>query len=240
MKNATPHATRKRKELVKDPEAYIEALGRHDNHALEEVLSQKDGRGTVVRLILGATTTMPTRALTYIAAAGRLMQRLPAEQLQVISANAIGEAVNGKRRDQTDPQFAGLAHIGAHLLEHAMPEVAERTVFAFDTLAPQMSTIRGVTEIALQKAGEIRSTLELQAQTHRGDFVTYTAAHVVNQDTPHLRIDPLFPAQVVQPERIVSIGCQKEKTFYAARLAVRALMEIDDLLPSVQVFTEHV
>ncbi len=240
MNNLTPHATRMRKKLVKDPTAYLEAVGKHDNAAFETVLTSLDGKGTAIRLFLGAAAIMPVRALTYVASAARLATLIPAEQLQIISVNTLGEAVNKIPRMTSVPQFERLTEASIKMLTSHIPEVVHKTVFALDTETPAIAAVRPHVEAALQQNRDLLGILATQGQRHGGDFLTYTAAHTVFQDTDKLQLEPLAGCSPIAPERIVSIGCQKEKDFYVARLAVRSLMGEEECIPSVQVFTQHV
>ena len=51
-----------RKVLLRHKAAYVESVGKTDMATLGAVAQQADGDGTVLRLIMGATETMPLRA----------------------------------------------------------------------------------------------------------------------------------------------------------------------------------
>lgn len=225
-----------RKQLIRDDTAYVESLGGNQDN-LGEMLRHTDGEGTVVRLFFGASRKLPFRALSYVASAARVAQMLPAEQVQVICTSAVGERVNGIPADEAADQFKGIARFGNHILQHTMPDMLERTIFAHDIATPATEELEPLVEQALLDDPVLRQILSNKGAKHNGDFVAYGAAHVAYQDTGRLELDS--PDQV-SAKRIISVGGQSERPFFALRQAVRGLMPEDDLAPALQVFTRHV
>ncbi len=227
--------------LIKAKDAYVETIGKQDIESLADVIAHPDGGGTVVRQIFGATEDMPFRALTYLASAARVAQIIPCEQLQIVGANHLGATINDVPRERSRSNTNLLAAVGMRFLNECMPDVAEKTVFAEDTMTPLIDFIRPLTERVIDESPEIKGSLSRKGNKHGSDFVSYGAAHTAYQDTRALRLEPLLTEQdVVRSDRIVTVGCQQERLFYNLRMGVRELMPEDVLIPSVQVFTRHV
>lgn len=226
--------------LIKAKDAYVETIGKQDIESLADVVAHPDGDGTVVRQIFGATDNLPFRALTYVASAARVAQIVPCEQLQIVSANYLGAQINGVPRERSHRSTDLLATVGMRFLKECMPDIAEKTVFAEDTMTPLVDFIRPLTEQVVETSPDIKASLSRKGNKHGSDFISYGAAHTAYQDTRALRLDPLEDQAVVRPDRIVTVGCQQERLFYALRMAVRELMPDNVLIPSVQVFTHHV
>jgi len=183
---------------------------------------------------------MPLRSLSYVASAARLAQLVPAEQVQIVCTSSVGEQVNGISADESAEQFGMLARFGSHMLEKAMPDTYERTIFAHDTPTAAVETVRPLVDQVLAADHRLNKTLRDKSQKHGSDFATYGAAHVVYQDTGRLELAEIGSTPAIDAQRIVTIGCQQERTFYGLRIGVRQLLHPEDLVPSVQVFTQHI
>ncbi len=234
----SPHYVRKR--LIASSEAYVESVGKTDIDTLGYAVDSPDGKGNIVRLILGATTHMPLRALTYVDSAVRIAQLLPCEQLQIIHANKLGSRVNGINPDEARRQAELLALATRNHVQKIAPDIAERLLHAEDTPL-DLSPFLPLSEAALAY-GPIGEKLLQKGAKHGGDAVVYAAAHCAFQDTDQLELSALMadsPDQV-QAERIISVGCEQERTFYAARMAMRQLAVSIDLVPTAQIFTKHI
>lgn len=235
----SPHKLKRT--LIKDKKAYVETVGKEDMTALQEVLGQSGDKGTVVRLFLGATTSMPLRALSYVASAARVARNIPCDQLQVISVNKLGERINAIPLAESQQQSQILAALGSILVRGFMPEVADKTVFAEEAHIEDVERFVPLAKTVLQEAPALTQSLRDKGAKHGGDYVTYSAAHLVNQDTALLELDPISgTAPVNDVQRIVAVGCQQERTFYDLRMGMRSLVDASELIPAVQVFTHHV
>ncbi len=235
----SPHKAKRM--LVKDKKAYVETVGKGDMPALQEVMAQKDGTGTVVRIFLGATSCMPLRALSYVASAARVAQNIPCEQLQIISVNKLGEQINKVPLAESQRQSRILATLGSYLIRGFMPEIAGKTVFAEEAHIEDVERFVPLVETVMQVAPALHRSLQDKGAKHGGNFIAYSAAHVVNQDTSLLELEPISEMSPVNDvQRIVTVGCQQERTFYDLRMMMRSLADASKLIPSVQVFTHHV
>lgn len=237
----SPHYVRRK--LLKHKPAYIESVGMTDIATLSGVVDAPNGEGTVLRLVMGATEKMPFRALSYIHSALRVAQIIPFEQLQIVHANNLGHEVNGLRLEEVRRQSLVLAQMATLLISSVDPAMFGKVLHAEDTpidLAPFIP----LAKTALTSDVSLGDTLSRKGVRHNGEHVTYTAAHCAFQDTDRLTLQPILsqltaPEQV-RSERIVSIGCKQERTFYLARMAMRGLANDIGLVDSAQVFTQHV
>ncbi len=234
----SPH--RMKRVLIKDELAYVETIGKQDIENMTEVLAHPDGNNTVVRSFFGATENMSIRALSYVVSAARVSQLVPCEQLQIISVNNLGAEINGVSQTKAHSSTEILSDVGMRLLRAAMPDVAEKTIFAEDSPTQAVTETRPLAELAIRQDPELGQNLQKKGNKHGSDFVSYGAAHAVFQDTALLEPVSLSDTEAVTPERIITVGCQQERTFYRLRMALRQLLQPDLLIPSVQVFTKHV
>lgn len=226
-------AKAKAKELIHDIPAYIESAGKIDI----DTLGHTEQSRTVLRLILGATATMPHRAISYVDSALRTAQHFPDSQLQIIHANTLGVKIN-----RLDPETVHLRAIqlGEHIvsrLELFDPELAKRTIHAVDTPANTEQFHDLATE-ALGKNERLRQKMMVKGKEHGGNATRYIAGHYAFQDTNILELDVLTgPDQMTDSDRIISIGCQQERNFYAARMGMQMLRAPD--VATAQIFTKH-
>lgn len=238
-KRSSPHFLRNK--LIKNKEAYVESVGKLDLETLSEVRDAQDGKGTVLRLIMGATQTMPLRALTYVDAALRCAQAMPFEQLQIIHANEIGHVVNAVPREEAAQQAVLLAHVARMHIRAVAPDLSGKVLHASDTPLDLGSCI-SLARMVFNTNPELAQLLNSKGEKHGGNSEQYTAAHFAFQDTDQMVLDPLFPSEApmqAKAERIVSIGCLQERPFYLARMAMRELCCSSGLVASAQIFTKH-
>lgn len=235
---SSPHFLRK--QLLKTQSAYVESVGKLDIDTFSDVRDAPDGKGTIVRLILGATATMPLRAISYVDAAMHCAMMMPFEQLQIVHANEIGHSVNGVPRPEAIQQSTLLAQLARIHIKAAAPDVFERVLHATDTpldLEPFAPLVRKMFE----QNPSLANTLNTKGKKHGGNSEIYTAAHFAFQDTDAMKLEPLLsgsPGQA-EAERIVSIGCLQERPFYLARMAMRNVADLKGTVGSAQIFTKH-
>lgn len=236
----SPHFVRKK--LINSKEAYIESVGREDMATLGEVFDAPNGKGNVLRLIFGATKCMPLRALSYVESAVRIAQILPNQQLQVIFANNLGSSINGHNLAQVREQSVRCAAVSRMMIVGHHQAMAQKVGFYEDKPNEQVELIRPKIEAMLSLGDSNTAKLNARGERHNGDHISYTAAHIVYQDTDCLDLTKLsiIEPDPVTPERIVSIGSQKEIEFYKARMAGRLVVDEMQLLPTAQIFTRHV
>lgn len=242
MEHSIPGLARKtRTQLINDKRAYVETVGRHDINTLGEAMIVPQGDRTVIRLIFGATHMMPTRSLSYAAAALQCARTIPQSQVQIIHANHLGERVNGVPIEITTAQSRLLGHSLDELIDESFPDLAHRVLHAQDS-PMETNQFAVLAQSALDNNPAIARKLLAKGSKHGGDALHYTAAHFAFQDTDNLVLDPVLgnsPEQL-PADRIISVGCMQESTFYMARMAMRAAAAGEiSMVSSAQVFTRH-
>lgn len=233
-----------RKQLLGDHSLYIESVGKIDMaHLAPDPRAEKTGK-TVMRLILGATEEMPFRALSYIDTAIRTAHTLGSDidQLQVIHANYVGNRINNINKFKSDDAAKRLADAAQEIA--AMRSAGDLSILhAIDTPLDTKRFER-LAKTALDSDPAIANKLMQRGAKHGGDALAYTAVHFAFQDTGLLELHPLLhdaPPQATG-ERIISLGCQQEQTFYQARMTMRNFTTDDDgmIANTAQIFTKHV
>jgi hypothetical protein len=227
-----------KKQLVRDPEAYIESVGQPDAHSLVDAVDHPEMGSTVLRLILGASPHIPERGLSYVDSILRVARHIPATQIQIVHANHLGNKVNGVDLTQSNREAYNLGHkIDRHLRK--FPELEDRVLHAVDT-PHDTDQYAGAVTAALDTEPELSARLQVKGSKHGGDAFRYTAAHYAFQDTDNLQLDAVrsgAPDQV-SADTIVSVGCQQERQFYRARMAMQALLPPE--VRTAQLFTKHI
>lgn len=234
----SPHHVRRT--LLKNKTLNIESVGKHDMATLSDVADSPQGDATILRLIMGARRAMPARALSYIDTALRIAEVLPCEQLQIVHVNTLGEMVNGIDASQSREMSTRLAVLARLHAQAFFPGLVEKVLHAEDTPF-DLAAFQRASEVVFTSQPAIAEPLLGKGTKHGGDAVTYASAHSAFQDTDRLELRSLIPDMPDQAsaERIVSIGCQQERVFYATRMAMRPLLLTEGLLDTAQLFTGH-
>jgi len=241
MRNETPLATRMKKDLIKDDLAYVDSVPKSDLPEMEKLLQTSDSKGCLMRVFIGASESIPVRALGYVASAARVHELMPVEQVQIISVANLGSAVNGVDLETVRSQFKRFASVSRFMLRQNRPDLDDIFVFCEDTDAnhQNIDDLTPVVAEVLRSDSSLRDNLSKRGSKHGGDFRAYTAAHVAYQDLPGLELRSVDGEVRNEPEQVVSIGCLQEKIFHMARNAICEKLKPTDLLPSIQVFTLH-
>ena len=240
MSETSPHHVRKK--LIKQKDTYIESVGKQDMATLGHAYDVEDGKGTVLRMIFGATAAMPLRAVTYIDSALRIAKQIPHEQLQIVHANSLGTQVNPIERRDATRQARALAGLVRFHVAACHPEMEGRVLHAEDSPL-ELELFTAAAEKVLAENPALAMPLTEKGGKHGGDAVVYASAHSAYQDTDLLELEPLLddaPSQV-NAERIISIGCDQERLFYGVRMLMRgALPPVVPLVETAQIFTKHI
>jgi hypothetical protein len=238
MSETSPHFVRKK--LLKQTDCYVESVGKQDITALGQAMDVIEGKGTVLRLVFGATAAMPLRAITYADSALRIASVIPHEQLQIVHANTLGSRLNAVDRQDARNQAELLAAI-VRFHSARFGDIADKVLHAEDTDL-DIEVFTACAQEVLEVSDVLSMPLLRKGSKHGGDAVTYASAHAAYQDTDMLNLSPLFndsPAQV-RADRIISIGCDQERLFYGVRMLMRhALQDQVELVDTAQIFTKH-
>lgn len=225
-------ARRRAKELISDPEAYVESVGKVDVDTLGQDLTTQS---VAVRLVLGATVEMPHRALSYVESAAQVARHFPGSQLQIVHANHLGNRINSVDIDAARDGSEALARHTLAILER-MPELEGRISHASDTPHDTDAFLDAVHQ-AYGMDATLATKMQSKGAKHGGDANRYTAAHFAFQDTDDLELDVIVGVPQENSDTIISVGCQQERNFYLARMGMRAC--IQPTIDTAQIFTRH-
>ncbi len=228
-----------RAQLLENSSLYIKSIGELDGQQLR--LAPQIGK-TTMRLIFGATESMPARGLSYISSAVLTAKELGVSQLQIIHANHLGAHINGINKYKADEAAKELYYAAsemASLYNDQGVEILHAIDSRLDTAHLEPLIIR-----AFEQNPLVAEKLSERGSRHGGDARRYALAHFAFQDTDELEllpIDTAAPPQA-QAEHIISIGCKKEETFYLARMAMRGAVgeESGMIEHTSQLFTRHI
>lgn len=237
-------------------ESYIEGLGGSDFQNLPEMATQialGKRPETVIRLVYGATTEMPLRALSYLLPALVYMEHTAGtvSQLQVIFVNNISSRLDRMDTPIASKQAKLFAEIAQGYIRNFFPDSDSRTVFLEDTPLDRGSDLRKrlLTLAASLKSiapEDILDDLVKKAVNNGGGrmYAFYGAAHTLihDIDIPNGLV-PLLPDQpkvITNPDVIVSIGGRKEEIFYRLRHALKPHLDSEyNQAKTLQFFTRH-
>lgn len=237
-------------------ESYIEGLGGSDFQNLPKIATQVIfGRGpsTVIRLVYGATTEMPLRALSYLLPALVYMEhnRDVVSQLQVIFVNNISSRLDRIDTSTASEEAKTFASMAQDYIRNFFPGSDRKTIFLEDTPLDKGSDLRSrlltlTTSLKKIAPEDILDDLVRKAVNNGSGrtYAFYGAAHTLihDIDIPGSLV-PLLPDQpeiVANPEVIVSIGGRKEEIFYRLRHALKPHLDPEyTSTKTLQFFTHH-
>lgn len=237
-------------------ESYIEGLGGSDYQVLPEIAIKAalDGApSTVIRLVYGATTEMPLRALSYLLPALIYMEhnREVVLQLQVIFVNNISSRLDRMDTPTASKEAKTFAGIAQDYIQNFFPDLGRKTVFLEDIPLDRGSDLRRrlltlTTSLKNIAPDDILDDLGRKAVNNGSGrtYAFYGAAHVLihDIDIPGSLV-PLLPDQpkiVANPGVIVSIGGRKEEIFYRLRHALKPYLDSEyNHAKTLQFFTRH-
>ncbi|TXG76954.1 hypothetical protein E6P97_02595 [Patescibacteria group bacterium] len=238
--NTQPLAHRVRKQLLTQPDLYVESVGKPDMLTFNDVMEAEDGAGTVIRLVMGASSRMPFRALSYVDAALRIARTIPCEQIQLVHANDTGCRINGIDRARAHQETMVLAEATHELLQGQHADIAGKVLHGEDGPVDFAKYV-DIMHTVFEQHVDLARKLHFAGNRHKGDTILYAAAHVALHDVDTAVLEPLVSAAPDQilAERIVSIGSQSERPFYLARMAARQVYH-PEFVETAQIFTKHV
>ncbi len=237
-------------------ESYIEGLGGSDFQNLPEIATQIAlGRSpsTVIRLVYGATTEMPCRALSYLLPALTYMEHTGdfVSQLQVIFVNNISSRLDRMDTPATSNQAKVFADIAQTYVRNFFPNLDRKTIFLEDTPLDRGSDLRKrlltlTTSLKKKAPEDILDDLVKKAANNGSGrtYAFYGAAHILihDIDIPGSLLPLLSdqPEVVTNPNAIISIGGRKEEVFYRLRHALKPHLAPEyNNAKTLQFFTRH-
>jgi len=205
---------------LRDPQAYIRNIGKHDRANTIEAFKD-GGEDTILRACIAPGEGMPLRALGYMAILEHLNRvYFPKAEAQLVLTINTADQVNGPlakgSRYQSAEQF----------MEHTVflpphPYATKKPLILFDnSTAPNIETL--YLEKALHGTPE-GEKLKQQAGRRSADHLSYLAAHLAMHDiidSAHA-VDYNAPAPTRSARRLISVGGRAEETFYEARFRAK-------------------
>lgn len=237
-------------------ESYIEGLGGSDFQNIPEIAVQVAlGRApaTVIRLVYGATTEMPFRALSYLLPALTYMEhnRDVVSQLQVIFVNNISSRLDRINNPSAFEQSKVFAEVTQAYICDFFPGSDRKTVFLEDTPLEKGSDLRRrlltlTTSLKRIAPEDILDDLVRKAVNNGSGrtYAFYGAAHALihDADIPGSLVPLLSnqPEPITDPDVIVSIGGKKEEIFYRLRHTLKPYLDPEyRQAKTLQFFTRH-
>jgi hypothetical protein len=188
----------------------------------------------------------PLRTIGYVLSAFNVRAHfLPLAQLQVVFPLAVIEAVNGvslaaaREVAETVQTLVrlGLSSGNGPATKYDDVVFTESTAVPNDQLASFVASTLAANEQLSERFGK-------QANRRLATANAYVAAHLLVHDTQTalLPLSGVLEPAVCTGQRIVSIGAQSERPFYAARMACRRAVDrpINMVANTGQLFTRHV
>lgn len=238
---------------------YIEGIG---DDALENLpqtvvdLAAKgaDASGTVMRIVYGATTEMPFRALSYPLPALTMMEEMQLDpqkgieppQLQIVFATSTSATRNGIDVGNASEEALKCAELTRAYVQEHFPNIAHRVAFFSDRADSDANNEieRIAQSLSRHPGSDLKDGLQRRGEVFDlKKSLEYGAAHVLFHDIslPDL-LTPLFPdqADIVIPSSIINIGGKQEQFFYGVRRHLRDQVNGDyTFVPTIQLFTMH-
>ncbi|CAN5374257.1 hypothetical protein BH09PAT4_BH09PAT4_06080 [soil metagenome] len=192
--------------------------------------------------VFGASSEMPLRALSYVMSALNIRDNIfPEAQLQVITPINAAEVING-----IDTETARLE---ANKLEICSMGLASyltgtpRMAFMYAQDVPSNDFTKEVEKVV--ESDEGLQKLFARKKQQKQSYASYIAAHLLIHDAPASLVDTSTgPGQeeIQGAPRIISIGAQSERPFYAARMACKraGVLPPHAVDATAQLFTRHV
>lgn len=238
-------------------EGYMARIGGFDFRNLPDMvahLSQGNANHRyVIRVVQGATTEMPLRALSYMLPSLVLMDQLKKDgitlpQLQMISAHHISGRLDRMNLGVVAEQAEFFARVAREYVKTFFPKLTESVVFLQDTPLDKGILLRHqlmeIAKVVRDNGSTVEEALKAKGKNHGAErtYQFYAAAHLVVHDSALPILEPLIQDQsdAVVPGVIVSIGGKKEEEFYKLRHEIKPHLGPDyKKVKTLQYFTKH-
>lgn len=201
---------------------YVQGLPRHGAAPLLRAVGEAVRAPLVLRVVYGASTVMPLRALSYVLPAVRMVSRLTeaghrAPHLQIVLAGSLGCWVNGLSGPAVAEETALLARCLGRLLSSLVPggfgvyiTLASADVgAALDGLVRTLTPARRV-HVLERLSGKGGATADEQ-------ILRYTAAHVLVHDRAAVPLALHQGSPVPENATVIDIGSLQERHFHDVR-----------------------
>ncbi|MGW2517174.1 hypothetical protein ACWC09_09095 [Streptomyces sp. NPDC001617] len=222
---------------------YVRGLPRHGVEPLLRTVGEAVRAPLVLRVVYGASTEVPLRALSYVLPAVRMAARLTeaghrAAHLQIVLAGALGCRVNGL----SGPVVAAETDLLARRLDRLLSSLAPGrygvygTLPSADVLDALSDLVRSLTparraEVVERLGGKGGATADEQT-------LLYAAAHVLVHDRAAVPLVLEQGSPVPENARVIDIGSLEERHFHDVR-RLFAAGAADGTGPGALVLSRH-
>ncbi len=220
-----------------------------------DMAQRKRADNIVIRIVHGATTEMPLRALSSLLPALVLMEQLQRDgiqppQLQMISAHHISGELNGLDLSAANRQAERFANLAYTYTKVFFPSLVGFVIFLQDVPLNEIANFR---DELIRIAGIAKEQISpdtinvLNGKGNNNDISTaakmlYAGAHLLMHDTTFpgsLRsIIPDIPLSS-NLTTIISIGGKQQEFFYRFRHEIKHVLGDDYQKTTLQYFTRH-
>ncbi|MFI0513087.1 hypothetical protein ACH3Y9_23735 [Streptomyces sp. WSLK1-5] len=201
---------------------YIQGLPRHGAAPLLRSASEAVRAPLVLRVVYGASTTIPLRALSYVLPAVRMAGRLTeaghrAPHLQIVLAGSLGCWVNGLSRPAVAEETTLLTRCLGLLLSSLVPGrfgiygtlPSRDVVTALDDLVRTLTPARRA-RVLERLGGKGGATADEQT-------LRYAAAHVLVHDRAAIPLTLCLGSPVPENAVVIDVGGLQERHFHDVR-----------------------
>lgn len=201
---------------------YLQGLPAHGVVPLLRTAGEAVRAPLVLRVVYGASTTVPLRALSYVLPAVRMAARLAeachrAPHLQIVLAGSLGCWVNGLSGPAVAAETDLLARCLGRLLSHLAPGhygvygtlPSAEVVTALGELVRMLPPARRA-DVLSRLGGKGGATADEQT-------LLYAAAHVLVHDRAAVPLALCQGSPVPENARVIDIGSLQERHFHDVR-----------------------
>ena len=201
---------------------YLQGLPRQGVASLLRTVGEAVRAPLVLRIVYGASTTVPLRALSYVLPAVRMASRLTAAghrapHLQIVLAGSLGGWVNSLSGTAVAAETDLLARCLGRLLSYLTPGRygVYGTVPSTDVMVALGDLVRTLSparraDVVARLAGKGGATADEQT-------LLYAAAHVLVHDRAAVPLTLLQGSPVPDNARVIDIGSLQERHFHDVR-----------------------
>lgn len=205
---------------------YVQGLPRHGVRPLLRAAGAAARAPLVLRVVYGASTQVPLRALSYVLPAVRMAARLAAAghrgcHVQVVLAGTLGGRLNALAEETVAEQTALLGHCLRRLLSFVGP--VDHSVYGTSAPPPVLGALTDlVAALPPDRRALVLDRLDGKGgAVHAEQTLRYAAAHVLVHDRPHDRAPVPLTLTHGTPApadpAVIDVGSLQERHFHDVR-----------------------
>ncbi|MFI6437051.1 hypothetical protein [Streptomyces sp. NPDC050759] len=201
---------------------YIQGLPRHGAAPLLRAVGEAVRAPLVLRVVYGASTTTPLRALSYVLPAVRMASRLTeagrrAPHLQIVLAGSLGCRVNGL----SGPAVAEETDLLARCLGRLLSSLVPGGFGVYDTL-PSPGVVTALDDLVrtltpARRAHVLERLGGKGGATAHEQTLRYAAAHVLVHDRATVPLGLRQGGPAPENATVIDIGSLQERHFHDVR-----------------------